>query len=68
MNYAAIYLWSSGVLVMSWMQVAEETITRHSDGSIWFEAELGAERRNFSVRGDYCVCHAAGNGPHPVRR
>jgi hypothetical protein len=68
MNYAKIFLWSNGVLVGQWTQVKEESITRHHDGTLFFEAETpkglsdpaqAAERRNFTVRGDYCVVHAA---------
>jgi hypothetical protein len=59
MNYAKIFLWSSGNLVRQWSQVKEESLTRHHDGTLFFEAESGEERRNFTVRGDYCVIHAA---------
>jgi len=70
MTYASIYLWSNGVLVMSWAQVAENTIFRHADGSVYFEGEANPGRGNFTIHGDYAICHALppADVAHPVRR
>jgi len=70
MTYAAIYLWSAGTLVMSWAQVAEKSIFRQADGSVYFEAEANPGRGNFTIRGDYAICHALPptDVAHPVRK